>query len=299
MTDTVAPADDLTFALKYDGPALQAHEMDVRDLAPALLSVADLFQNLNRAVNPMAPPLSVTVRATSEGSFLIELRVIYEVAKQVLLTKDAVAAGTLASLLGWATMLFQHRVQARRGPFTTEAAAEPGTVKVIYADGTTLIIPQVVLDAARTPAVQHDLSEIVRPLQRDGVAELVIQRDELVLVTVGKADMASFEAAVQPPDTAATTLGVNERDVFLTIRTVGFESHRWSFSDGAANFTATMRDDAFLDRVEQGESFSKLDILRCRIRETQTRDVDGLHTSIEVVEVIAHEPPLQGEFRLG
>ena len=60
---------EVAFELEYDGPALAAHEMDVRELAPALISTADLFQEMNRRLHPVAPPLAVTVRATSEGSF--------------------------------------------------------------------------------------------------------------------------------------------------------------------------------------------------------------------------------------
>ena len=39
------------FTLTYAGPALQDHEMNVRDLAPAMLAVGELFEALNRLYN--------------------------------------------------------------------------------------------------------------------------------------------------------------------------------------------------------------------------------------------------------
>ncbi len=39
------------FHLVYDGPALQEHQMDVRALAPALLSVGNLVEQANEIFN--------------------------------------------------------------------------------------------------------------------------------------------------------------------------------------------------------------------------------------------------------
>jgi hypothetical protein len=36
------------FHVVYDGPALVEHRMDVRDLAPALVAIADLFSAANQ-----------------------------------------------------------------------------------------------------------------------------------------------------------------------------------------------------------------------------------------------------------
>jgi hypothetical protein len=55
-------------------------------------------------------------------------------------------------------------------------------------------------------------------------------------------------------------------------------------------------DEAFIARVHSGESFSELDVLRCLVRETQTRDERGLRASVEVLEVLEHLPPVQGAF---
>jgi hypothetical protein len=37
------------FNVVYDGPALAEHRMDVRDLAPALVVISDLFQRRTRS----------------------------------------------------------------------------------------------------------------------------------------------------------------------------------------------------------------------------------------------------------
>ncbi len=46
------------FRLKFDGPAVEGGEMDVRDLAPALLELGHLFDAARRALDPTAPARS-------------------------------------------------------------------------------------------------------------------------------------------------------------------------------------------------------------------------------------------------
>ena len=50
------------FSIKYDGPALASHQMDVRELAPALIALSDLLEQANKAALPDAPEVRVDVR---------------------------------------------------------------------------------------------------------------------------------------------------------------------------------------------------------------------------------------------
>ena len=61
------------FDVSYDGPALATAEMAVRDLAPALLALGELFHDASRITYPERPPVALKIRATSEGSFVVDL----------------------------------------------------------------------------------------------------------------------------------------------------------------------------------------------------------------------------------
>jgi hypothetical protein len=258
-------SDSISIGLEYNGPALSNHEMDVRDLAPILLGAADLLQDLNRRINPTAPNLSVAVRATSEGSFLVDLAVAYAVGKDGR-TADGNPAGTLATLAGGLGGLFRH-IKSRG------SAAAPE-------------IPRAVVDASQDVKVQHVVRQLVRPLDRDGIDSLTIRQDGTVIVTVERSDVGDYGQ----PDGSTLPLTVNEREQLLNIRTILFSSDVWQFSDGGSIFNAKLQDADFLALVNRGEQFSKLDLLRCLIREVQTVDDKGLHSSIEVLRVIEHLP---------
>jgi hypothetical protein len=294
VTDTLAPLDAVTFGLEYDGPALANHEMDVRDLARALLSTADLYRQLNREVNPNAPDVSVNVRATSEGSFLVELHLLFESVEQGLLSPPVLAAGSLIGLITASAGLISFVKRKLRNPEVLREPLPNGVIRVTFEDGTTMELPASLLRAYEQAAVRQDLSDLVQPLTRSGIDTVAITRDGSELVRVEQSDVPAFELSRSTDASSATTLGVSEREVYLTIRTAGFASGRWTFSDGASSFQAVLRDETFSSRVQRGEQFGALDVLRCRVREMQTRDATGLHTSIEVIDVIEHLPPAQG-----
>ena len=47
--------------------------MPVRDLAPALLALGEIFSESGKLLYPDRPPVSLNIRATDEGSFLVQL----------------------------------------------------------------------------------------------------------------------------------------------------------------------------------------------------------------------------------
>jgi hypothetical protein len=61
------------FRVTYDGPALASHEMDVRELAPALLAAGDLLDAATRVLNGERVKPQINVRASFKtGSFGID-----------------------------------------------------------------------------------------------------------------------------------------------------------------------------------------------------------------------------------
>lgn len=57
--------------LVFEGSGVEKGEIDVQDLAPALLALGDLIQSANDVINGKRAKVSVCVRATAEGSFVV------------------------------------------------------------------------------------------------------------------------------------------------------------------------------------------------------------------------------------
>jgi hypothetical protein len=61
------------FQIVYDGPSVRNGEMDVRELAPALMAIADLCQEANTILNGSDAVVGVNIKAIRRGSFLAHL----------------------------------------------------------------------------------------------------------------------------------------------------------------------------------------------------------------------------------
>jgi hypothetical protein len=59
----------VAFQLRYDGPALSEHGMDVADLAPALLALGELIKRANFAVNGDASKVNLIVQSRAIAKF--------------------------------------------------------------------------------------------------------------------------------------------------------------------------------------------------------------------------------------
>jgi hypothetical protein len=70
-------ANEVSAQIAYDGEALRAGSMDVRELAPALLAIGDLLQQANRVLNDDKASLAVKVRSDfTRGSFELSFEMI-------------------------------------------------------------------------------------------------------------------------------------------------------------------------------------------------------------------------------
>lgn len=292
VTNVSTREEDLIFDLEYDGPALADHEMDVRDLAPALLSTADLFQVANREVGSSSRNVQVNIRATGQGSFLIQLKLLYDTVSNGIdnprLTGFEGLAGLLVTVVGAVNYI---RKRGRSGEPLVQRI-EDGQVRVEWSDGVLLTVPEDSLRLADDSAVRRNLEQIVRPVGRTGVDTLRLTQDDQVLAEVTTEDVPHFAAL---PESDGEILQSTEREAYLRIlNSAWLVGRKWRFSDGRWPFWAQITDQNFNDRLASGERFGALDSLRCRIREVQWRDEHGLHSEITVIEVLEHfEAPEQ------
>src|ERR1700676_1266800 len=92
-------ASPATFRIVYDGPDLAEHQIDVQDLAPALMGLADIFSEANEVLNGEKCTIRVLVTPDIEKQcFDIALRVIqenYTAIKALFTHENIVTAGEI------------------------------------------------------------------------------------------------------------------------------------------------------------------------------------------------------------
>jgi hypothetical protein len=283
---------ETAFGVTYDGPALANGRMPVRDLAPALLALGDVFAEASAALYPDQEPVALNIKATAEGSFdvhlILEATGLWDQVVDLLNRDAADALANLMQLIGGSYGLFAFIRTIRRRRIKKREETTPGYIKLTLEDDETIEIRAEVFDLYRNLQVRQQVRRVVEPLARDGVDLLELRSEAAGTVSIGSGDVSAFE----PPELHEIPLLDRTTEMVVAIVSVAFkEDNKWRLTDGERTFFATIEDYAFLERVTRGfESFRNGDMLKCKMRIVQSRDEEGLHTAFHVLKVIQHIP---------
>jgi len=278
--------------VKYDGAALSEHRIDVRDLAPSLLALADALVIANELVGDgLTPPPTLEVVASAEGSFDVHLLLtVLEDAQGFLLSNPATAAVNALALL---TTSFHGlswlRERSRRGSEVSAVEAEPGVLRVLWPDGTVLSTTTDAAALVDSMDFRRSAREFASPLENRGVEriQLAARASRVPTVVLERSDLNGFDL----PEPEDQVLNTTERTVILQLITVGLQSsHKWRVSDGSTPFWVSLDDLRFQMEVDAGvERFGRHDRLECVMRETQYQGRYGrLRVERSIREVLSH-----------
>lgn len=299
IADNSDMKSEINFRVTYDGPALQAHDMDVRELAPALLALADLLKAANEDMFGDKADVRVSVRAGfKEGSFGIEMVFFQDLFTQLteLFTgKEASAAAnafTIISgigLLGGGGVIGALRwLRGRR----IERIENRQDLAVIHTQDESLEIDLATLRLLKNKRLRTELRNVLRPLDAEGIDSVSITRGSAIGETIlrGELDYFSPRSDEDEPLSDSTTRGV-----ILQIESAVFkEGNKWRFTDGSRSFYAAIEDPDFLARIASGEErFGKADMLVVDLRQIQYAANGELKSEWRILRVTEHRAPLQ------
>lgn len=287
-----------SFRITYSGPALEAHEMDSRDLAGALFALGDLCTAAGKVLYGDTAKIEVKVKASfRESSFGIDLVLLHNWITSLidkLNGKDAIAATTALAFLdalgflpGGGLVGFLRRMRGRKAISVEDG--KDGVKIVTLSDGERLEEKNEIVELYMDVATRKELSKVLEPLDRDGIDAFQVGRDENAM-SILKEEYPYFRYT--PGD---ENLIENEYEMrFEVVSPVFQKGLKWKLSDGNSTFHADILDEDFWKDVEEGnESFSIKDILICRVRLVQSMQDDKLKAKYQILKVIDHKKTLQ------
>lgn len=287
------------FSVRYDGPALEGNTMDVRQLAPSLLALADLFVVAHAELGPtLTPPPGVEVTAQRQGSFIVDLWLTADNNIVDLLTHDRATAATNAiglsgPVIGAIAWLVHRRRKGR------ESSVEPigaGLLRITWSDGTTFVAPIGAQALAERMDFNRTAGRVFEPLRDDGVDTIELNTTRLgrgVSARVQRDDLRAFNPA---PESDAL-LSDNTRTITVRIETLPLKmGNKWRVHDGLASMWASLDDIAYAQQMESGfERFGVDDRMVVLMRDRQLRSGsgDGISWEHSIQKVIEHKsvPP--------
>ncbi|WP_282847213.1 hypothetical protein [Microbacterium oxydans] len=287
--------------LKYNGPALDDHRMDVRDLAPALMGLADAIQAAGKILDASAR-VRLDVKATYEGSFEIDmlLGVLHEAglflgggvatawANGISIT-DAIKRAVMGAI-AIAARITKHGGK----PVEREVIGDGTQIRIQYPDGSSFEADNMAWAVFSNGKVMTGLEKVVEPLREGAIDSLALTVDGAT-ETVRHDEREGFSSKYREELLADSTT-----PMILELVDVNFKTSVWRVSDGDATYSVDIEDADFLDAVEDGTiRFGNGDSLRADVRTIQRRvnvNLRSERTVVKVHEVIQRQAPaLDGE----
>lgn len=278
-----------TMEVYFSGPSVDEHSMSVRDLAPALIGLADAIDRYKELSCPFAD-LDVRITATKAGSFDVILQIL-GTAVSIMQGGETVDVVNLASGIIDVLKILLAR-------YEQTGTVKPGEHEVVeqHEMQIDLQIGKAKLSASRRSyraacdgKIINDLGAATKPASEDGYNPVrFIHKDSGNNATVPgdvSESMADLTLSDQPIEPSAET-------TTLQIDTIQFQSRKWKFSKGDEKFWCEIADDGFLTRLNRHEvSFCSGDLLKVNL-ETEQYVRDGrLETGRrKITKVIEHIP---------
>lgn len=283
------------FQIVYDGPALDTHEMDINDLAPALLAISELLEEANQIINDGKAKVDVRVKGSfKSGSFGVDLSVFQSSLDFLSLFNNPHVTGALnlAAIIGLIASpgicLFKVLKWLKGRPIERVLKVDDDTVEV-YTQKESLEISLVVLKLLMNFNIRRSIEKVVLPLKKDGINRFYAKDKNKKVFEIEKSDIPYFDAPIPKEE----VLEDIEFVANVQLVNVAFqESNKWRFSDGTISFFATVTDNSFIHRVQNDtETFAKNDILKVKLRKLQYESPTGIRTEYFVQEVLEHRRP--------
>ncbi|MHB8136195.1 MAG: hypothetical protein ACYDH1_18455 [Anaerolineaceae bacterium] len=288
--------DSVNFQVVYAGPSLDNNEMDVRELTPALISIADLLEETNNVINGGSTKVKVNVHGSfKSGSFGIDFILVQTPFQEILdlfSSNNVTAAANLITLVGFLGagtkgLIWLLRKMKNRAIQKLENIDEDRVQITITSEEIFEIDPRVI-SLYKNQKIRYSLEKIIsEPLSKEGITECRISTTkENKPVIVNKEEKEYYAM----PIVSEEILGENINDAFLQVVNIAFkEDNKWRFSRGNIVFYATILDKEFLTNIDHHEvMFRKDDIFKVSLLTKDFRSIKGIRTEYFILKVLEH-----------
>jgi hypothetical protein len=289
-----------TFFIKYEGPILEDNEMDIKELAPALLAVADLFEEANSVLNKGTAKITVGVKGSfKSGSFGIDFSVVQDIYQHIINfinQEEVITALLILQILGLDVLsvgkglipllkkIGRRKITAIKNENEREVSIiltnEDGNLEEITTQRNVFLL-------FKNIRIRNSIEKIIsEPLSKEGIDKfIIVDKTKQESLVISKEEKDYFVA----PNVSDEFLGETVTDAFLQIVNLAFRNeNKWRFSRGENTFYASIEDQEFLNRVENNERFSKNDILQVRLRLREYLSDNGIRIDYCIEKVLDH-----------
>jgi hypothetical protein len=310
--------------VRYDGPALASHRMDIADIAPALLGISDLCRIANRRFNGDRAAVKVLIGTDTEHQcFQLDLHIVqscWDAVKGVLSHDDVKSAKEILEwigLIGGSAAggygLFQLLKYLRGRPITSTSISHVDgrdLVQVVVngdSNNVLLVRPEA-FDLLRTEGIVANAKKVVQPVTQEGYEKVEFEVNDQIAERIEKQEALSI-ASLKADEMLPAESEVPQRiTAWISVYSPVYDSKsiapKWRFKFGDAHEYMDISETTIAeDAMRRGGSMAD-DAYRVELEITQIRRTTGSITTLyKILRVLDFKPatlPYQSDaFRAG
>lgn len=245
--------------IKFEG---QEHQIDANTLINVLIHYQTIITEANKELGGGAKHIELKVNAFEKGSFVVDVSVIESLLKQVFSGDSMSYLANLCSVVGAVYAAYK---LLKGKPAKTEEEKDAISIK---GDNNTTIINPTIINVYNQRVVREAISKSIETSDSDvNVEGLCINCEDTHPVVFKKQEFkeyiyTDFESESSMPDEQIEIV-----DTILTIIGLNFEAgSRWQFMFNGFKIQMIVKDDALMQKIDEGERFGKGDAVRVKLR---------------------------------
>lgn len=285
--------DQSEFKLKFGG---EINQVDASTLGYSLLNITNLVQEINEELGT-GQKIEIKVKAHAPGSFLVHLALDGGQLTPLMdvLTPDNIklAAQAVSAIIGTLGALFGLR-KVLKGEPPKEVSQKDEVVQIQSNSGNTVIIDQRTYNAYfNNPKVNEALSKTFKTLESDpSITEFEITDEkERPIIEIEREEFRALALSSSVPQ--AQTQSIIKRASLYIVKPSFERTLKWDVVYAGDRIPVSMKDEAFLNRIDRGERFAKGDVLEVELQIDQVLDHNigtYINKSYHVNKVVEHIP---------
>lgn len=257
-------AKHIRTTIRFDGPALSGHEMDIQELAPALLALADIIQAANRRFNGDKATIRVLVNADVEQQcFMLDISLLQTFMDQAASFFSAPEVATAKEIAEWLGLIgtgagsvyggvkgllaLVKFLRNREGEITPlHIEQKGGLINItVTGDGNTITVTPQTYELAQDQRINDGIRKLMKPLQREGYDELSFLDGDKPVFEVNSSEAAKIIEAQGSPVDPLPTDSVSTINGVVRIKSAQYEgTAKWSFMWNGRSIDADMEGQA-------------------------------------------------------
>lgn len=294
--------------VRYDGPILADHRMDVADLAPALLGLSELCKIANRKFNGDKASVKVLIGAdVDHRCFQVDLQVmqtIWDTTKSILGNDNISSAKVLLEWLGLVGIVplgggLLQVLKLLKGQKITSATtmvSKEGRDEVVITingdNNNVLIVPPQTIALLRDSDVITNAKKVVQPVTQAGYDSVEFESGGRTLEKIYKDDALAI-ARIDPKNIESTEIDEPQRIIaWVTVYSPVYDSKakNWRFKFGESHpYMDISETDIVHSALKRGGTMAE-DQYKVELEITQEHTPNGIANHYKITKVLDFRP---------